>query len=359
MRARRPLGAVRSARRGVCSWAAVGLAGLLLAGCQTDHPQNTLTPQGPVADTQQNLWYVVFVIAVVVFILVQGLILYAVFRFRDRGDDDQSIPKQVAGNTRLEIMWTIIPAIILAAIAVPTVKTIFDLAAVPSDPLEVRVVGKQYWWEFEYTGEEGQGVVTANELHIPVDRPVYLTMESIGQQPTDPTGVIHSFWVPKLAGKQDVVPGHQRTMTIEASEPGRYEGQCAEFCGLSHANMRFVVVADAAPDFEAWIQSQTEPAASPTDELAARGEQLFTERTCVICHAITGYEGGDEARVGPDLTHFQEREKFAGYILENNDENLTAWLKDPQAVKPGSQMPNLQLSDADVDALVAYLRTLE
>ncbi len=342
-------------------WALVVTAALVLAGCATGElPQNTLAPEGRIARVEDNLWNLVFPIAVAVFFLVQGLLLYALLRYRARPDDDPSVlPRQVAGNTRLEVLWTLIPALILAAIAVPTVKTIFDLSQKPASPLEVRVIGKQYWWEFEYSDEAGN-IVTANELYIPTGRPVFLTLEATGQVTDDPSsiGVIHSFWVPKLAGKQDLIPGHQRTMTIEAEKPGSYSGQCAEFCGLSHANMRFAVVALEPAEFDAWVEEHASPQPPPQDELAARGAELFTSRTCIACHAINGYEGA-EARVGPNLTYFADRAKFAGYILETTPENVAAWLEDPQALKPGAQMPDLQLSDEDIEALVAYLQTLK
>ena len=339
---------------------------LVLAGCaEADLPQNMLAPEGPIARKQDSLWNLVFWTAVGVFVVVEGLLVLLLVRFRAKPTDVEP-PKQTHGNTRLEVLWTIIPALILAVIAVPTVRLIFDLAAEPEGALQVRVVAKQYWWEFEYTGEEGQGVVTANELVIPVDRPVNLTMESTGQNeapnPKDP-GVIHSFWVPKLAGKQDVVPGHIRNLTIEAEEAGvSYSGQCAEFCGLSHANMRFVVEALEPAEFEAWIADHAEPTTVPTSGDAAAGAELFTQRQCIGCHAINGYEGAT-ARVGPSLTHFAERDKFAGYMIDNDvtgsAENVSAWLADPQKVKPGSQMPNLGLSEQDIADLVAYLRTLE
>jgi cytochrome c oxidase subunit 2 len=363
-----------AARRRWLAWTA--LLGLLLAGCATEGlPQSAMDPAGPVARVEDSLWNRVFPLAVGVFVLVQGLILWAVFRYRDRGGDD--IPKQVAGNTRLEVMWTLIPALILVGIAVPTVSTIFDLSSEPSeDRLDVRVVGKQYWWEFEYLDEEAQGVVTANELHIPTGRPVYLQMQSLSATQPDPgidarpefagpisNGVIHSFWVPRLAGKQDVVPGHTRRMTIQADEPGTYPGQCAEFCGLSHARMRFEVIAHDPAEFEEWIAAQAEPADAPGDALAQEGEVLFDEATCIACHAIEGYEEstGTAAgvRIGPNLTHFASRDMFAGGVLENNEENLRAWLSNPPGTKPGAQMPNLGLSEGDIDALVAYLQTLE
>jgi cytochrome c oxidase subunit 2 len=335
-----------------------------------------MDPAGPVARTEDNLWNYVFPVAVGVFVLVQGLILIAVFRYRDRGGDD--VPKQVAGNTRLEVIWTIIPAMILVGIAIPTVSTIFDLSSDPGDAaLDVRVVGKQYFWEFEYLGDEGQGVVTANELHIPTGRPVYLQMQSLAATQPDPgmeaaperaapvnAGVVHSFWVPRLAGKQDVVPGHTRRMTIEADEPGVYPGQCAEFCGLSHARMRFEVIAHDPAEFEDWLAGQAAPADATGEQLAQEGERLFEERTCVACHSIDGYEASTgtaaSVRIGPDLTHFASRRRFAGGVFEVQDEaQLRAWLANPQAEKSGSQMPNLGLSEADIDALTAYLYSLE
>lgn len=366
MRPRRPRQA------GTARWALVAAVALSVAGCAMGGddgtlPQNALDPAGPVARAQDNLWNIVFPIAVVVFVLVQAMLLVAMFRYRARrGDDPAELPKQVAGNTRLEVVWTLIPALILVGIAVPTVRTIFELSAQPDDALEVRVVGKQYWWEFEYLDDDDDpdnNLVTANELHIPTDRPVYLRMESLGQQATDAAGVVHSFWVPRLAGKQDVVPGHERNMTIQADEPGVYPGQCAEFCGLSHANMRFVVIAQEEGEFEQWREAQSQPAQEATSGLAAQGAQEFVDATCIACHSINGFETADgtqaNARVGPDLTHLASRDTFAGATFENTEENLRAWLRDPPGMKPGSQMPNLQLSDEQIDALVAYLQTLQ
>lgn len=351
--------------------------GVLIAGCGTrELPQSALNPAGPVAQQQDQLWDLVFWTAVGVFVIVQALILVAVFRYRDRGGED--IPKQVAGNTRLEVFWTLVPAAILVVIAVPTVRTIFDLADDPGDEaLDVRVVAKQYWWEFEYLGDEGEGVVTANELHIPTDRPIALDMVSLSATQPDPgpaanpeigqpvsNGVIHSFWVPRLAGKQDVVPGHIRTLTIQADEPGLYPGQCAEFCGLSHSRMRFQVIAHEPAEFEEWLAGQTEPADAAEEALAAEGEELFASQQCINCHAIDGYEQATgraaDVRIGPDLTHFASRRTFAGGILDVDDpDELAAWLRNPQAVKAGSQMPNLGLSDDQIEALSAYLYTLE
>lgn len=368
------------ARRPLVTWGALLVVAMVVAGCAgggdtpAEFPQNALDPAGPVARSQDALWDLVFPIAVGVFILVQGLILVAVVRFRDRGEE--GLPAQVAGNTRLELFWTAVPALILAVIAVPTVGGIFALADDPDDdPVAVRVVGKQFWWEFEYLGDEGQGVVTANELHIPVDRPVRLTMESLNPQvpdtfdqadpegsrsPQAQAGVIHSFWVPRLAGKQDVVPGYERIMRIEAEEPGqRYSGQCAEFCGLAHAEMRFEVVTHTAEEFATWLDEQAEPAATDLDGAAAQGEEIFGE-SCVACHVVNGHPDNADVRIGPNLTHFASREHFAGGIFDNDDpEQISEWLRNPQKAKPGAQMPNLGLSDDQIDALVEYLQGLE
>ncbi|HVL98562.1 MAG TPA: cytochrome c oxidase subunit II [Egibacteraceae bacterium] len=368
------------ARRPLPGWGLLLGAALLLGGCAIggdtpgELPQNALDPAGPIARFQDGLWNLVFPIAVAVFVLVQGLILVAVIRFRDRGQDQP--PRQVAGNTRLELIWTAIPALILAVIAVPTVGGIFALAEDPGEEaLAVRVIGKQFWWEFEYLGEEGRGVVTANELHIPVDRAVRLQMEALHPgipdtfDQADPdgsrsaqslAGVAHSFWVPRLAGKQDVIPGYERIMRIEAEEPGqRYSGQCAEFCGLAHAEMRFQVVTHTVEDFTTWLDEQAQPADTDLQGLAAEGQELFGVH-CVACHVIDGHPQNAGVRVGPDLTHFATREIFGGGIFENDDpEQVGAWIRNPPGVKPGAQMPNLGLADDQVEALVEYLQTLQ
>jgi cytochrome c oxidase subunit II len=341
----------------------------LLAACGTtdraDYPLDALSPEGPVAQAQDDLWRLVFPIAVGVFILVQGLIIIAVIKFRAR-PDDTAITKQVHGNTRLEIAWTIVPAAILVWIAIPTVQTIFSLDAEPDagERLDVTVVGKQYWWEFEYPD---LGIVTANELYIPVDTPVYLTLDGTpsyeladGTVTQDTNLVLHSFWVPRLAGKKDFVPGHENNLTIQADNTGRFLGNCAEFCGLSHANMRFAVVAVTAVEFEEWVEGQQQPADSPDDALAAEGEDLFGQQ-CVICHAVEGNPEDRGVRIGPDLTHFMTREDFAGAIFDvDDDEQLRRWIANAPAEKPGAQMnPFPELTEEELDALIAYLRTLE
>ena len=318
---------------------------LTLAGCAENAPQDFLEPEGPVARRIDDLQDPVFIVAGLVFLLVEGLILFAVIKFRDRPGRPE--PEQVHGNTRLEVGWTLLPALILFVIAVPTIKAIFDLSEKDPGALQVTVTGHQFWWEYRY---EESGVVSANELVMPTGRPVELTLESVD--------VIHSYWVPKLAGKTDVIPGRTNRMSFEAERPGTYQGQCTEFCGLSHANMRNVAVAMSPADFDQWLADQKRPAATPSDgSPAAEGLQLFNGRGCSGCHRV---EGVSEGNIGPNLTHFASRGTFAGSIFENNPEDLRTWLRDPEAAKPGNLMkiPGAPLSPDEITKLIAYLETL-
>ncbi len=342
---------------------------LLLAACgRTDIselPQDALSPDGPVAAAQDRLWNQVFTIAVVVFVLVQSLLIFAMLRFRARGNETE-LPRQYAGNTRLEIAWTLVPALILVWIAVPTVQTIFQLAeaAPEGERVDVRVVGKQYWWQFEYPGT---GVVTANEMVIPINTPIEVELDGIGayedangNEQRDADLVLHSFWVPRLAGKLDYVPNHKRFLRIEADEPGVYRGQCAEFCGLSHANMRFYVRAVEQAEFDAWLEQQAADAREPQTEQEQLGYDLVGAN-CVACHSVRGHEANGGSRVGPDLTHFAGRDEFAGAIFRTDDtEQLKRWIQNPQREKPGAQMlPFPDFTDEELDALAAYLQSLD
>ena len=328
-------------RRGSLVWL-VALCVVLLSACEANAPQDFLNhPEGPIARRQDFLWDVVFAVAVVIFVLVESLLVYTVVRFRAKPGRQAA---QFHGNTKLEVVLTLIPALILAGIAIPTMRTIFDLAREPAGSLQVTVTAKQFWWEYDYVD---QGIVTANELHIPTGQPIRLRLEG--------EDVIHSFWVPRLAGKQDVVPGRINFLTIEADEPGRYKGQCTEFCGLSHANMRLEVVAHDPQDFETWVAEQQQDAAG--DALAAEGARVFLEGECVQCHAIQGSDA--QGRSGPDLTHFASRRTFAGALFETNEQNLSEWLDDPPGVKPGALMPDYGLSQSEIDALVAFLMSLK
>jgi cytochrome c oxidase subunit II len=357
---------VTACRRRVATSLLLASAVLLSACTGETVPQSAMDPAGPFAQRPHDLIIPVMIIALVVFVLVQGLIIYSVVRFRAPKDDDGSLPVQVHGNTRLEIFWTVIPALILAVIAVPTVQGIFEIMDEPDDEfLSVQVIGHRWWFEYYYPDFD---IYTANELVIPAGTPVRLEMTAADPARATEQGVIHSFWIPRLAGKQDLVPGQTTYLNLQADAPGRYLGQCAEYCGLSHVNMRARAVALDAAGFDAWVQAQSTPAEVPADELAAQGRELFGDlgdrQACASCHQV--WEDGNRApNVGPDLTHLFSREEFAGAIHDLTEENLRAWLANPNALKPMQYevnrigMPNLGLSDDELDALVAYLMTLE
>ncbi len=355
--------------------AAIGLL-LLLSSCAPDATQDTLQPQGPYAQKLKDLFIPVFWVAVFVFIVVEGGIVWIAIRYRHRKGRER-MPAQIHGNTRLEIGWTIAPALILAGVMVPTVATIWDLARKPpDDAINVTVRGLQWWWDFEYTDEDMRTsfgdqafIRTADVLVIPEDRVIYLSLEGAGgdiggSEEASDYMVIHSFWIPELAGKQDVVPGRTNHILMQADHPGMYEGQCAEFCGLQHGKMLVRVRALSAEDWEAWVENQKRASAEPTG-LAGEGMDLFLEPlsdgrgSCVTCHAVGGTDA--TVRAGPDLTHFADptHECFAGCNWETSDEEaLKAWLRNPDAVKLGSKMPNYHLSEDEIDALVAYLYSL-
>jgi len=326
---------------------------LVLAACgDTELPQNSLDPASERARNIDSLFNFTLVIAGIVFVLVQGAIIYTIVKFRRKKGEEPKPVKQIHGNTRLEIAWTIAPALILAGLAVPTVQTIFENAEEPVNALEVTVTGHQWWWEYEYPGS---GVVTANELHIPVNRDIDLTLLS------DDTDVIHSFWVPRLSGKRDLVPGHENSLTISADETGLYFGQCAEFCGLSHANMRLRVYVHEQADFDAWVAGQQAEAA-----IAANpdGWDLFLNKGCSACHQIDGTEAaGGGLNPGPNLTHFAQRDTFAGALYDRTPENLSAWLANPSELKVmepdlNRGMPNLGLTEDEISVLVTFLQGL-
>ncbi len=319
---------------------------LLLASCAGSAPMDSFDPAGPEARRIVDLSIPVFIIAGVIFLLVEALIVFAVLRFRDRGDDGE--PKQIHGNTKLELVWTIIPALILAGIAIPTVKAVMDLTSRPGSGLAVEVTGHQWWFEFTYPK---QGIITANELVIPVGTPIDLEMTS--------ADVVHSFWVPRLAGKRDVIPGETTYLKLQADELGEYLGQCAEFCGLGHANMRIRVKVVSQDDFDAWVANQERPAVEPADGTAAAdGKQLFLTKGCTSCHIIDGVSTTATV-VAPNLTHIASRDVIAGASLNFTEDDLKAWLANPPAVKPGSYMPNLHLTSDQIDSLIAYLETLK
>jgi len=321
---------------------------LLLSACIADAPLDSLDPAGPVAEKIDGLWWLVFWIAAAIFVLVQGAILIISFVFRDK--EGRKEPKQIHGNNKLEVLWTAIPALILAGIAVPTVQTIFELTERPDDAFTIEVIGHQWWFEYVYPD---LGITTANTLVIPAGQPVELIMTS--------EDVLHNFWVPQLAGKRYLVTGQETFLNLEANEPGEYWGQCAEFCGLSHALMRARVVALDATGFDQWVTDQQQPAVQPPPgSLADQGRETFLNAGCTRCHVIEGvWEDVSREPPAPDLTHVASRSMFAGASFEFNEANLRTWLANPPAMKDGSFMPNLGLNDDEITALIAYLEILK
>jgi cytochrome c oxidase subunit II len=309
--------------------------------------QSALHPAGVQAVRIYGLWQFLLITATVVFVLVVGAAFYAVVHRR------QERPQ--AEEHRLMSRW--VAGAIAATLVVLFTFLIVDfnhgrvLASPPPDAeaMTIAVKGHQWWWEVEYPDSAPQRrVTTANEIHVPVGRPVELRLTS--------GDVIHSFWAPNLAGKKDLIPGHQAVTWFRADRPGIYEGQCAEFCGRQHALMRLVIVAEPPAQFAAWYATQLQPAASPVDASARRGQEVFLNRSCMLCHNVTGTPAG--GRMGPDLTHLAGRRTIGAGILANTRGNLGGWIVNPHGAKPGVRMPANPLPGDELNALLAYLETL-
>ena len=355
-------------------FAIVALAALL-SGCGGPFPQSALRPASDFATSLDDLFRGIFFWAVIVFVLVEGALLVAVFRFRD--PEGKRSAKHVHGNTIMEIAWTIAPAIILVLIAVPTIRTIWEVDRPTTDPdaLLIEAVGRQWWWEFRYPE---LGIVTANEIHVPVGRTVDIRLTS--------ADVIHSFWFPRAGGKRDVIPGHENQLWFKMDPVGVFPGQCAEFCGMSHALMKMEMVSESPEEFAAWVSGQQRsalgtgetapppepgevaegeeapaPQADPLDPglraILDAGNQAFLGSGCIACHRIEGTVAAGV--LGPDLTHVGSRRTIAAGILENTPENLVRWLRDPAALKPGVLMPTMNLEEDTIRTLVAYLESLK
>lgn len=345
--------------------ASVGSA-LLLSACAIvevdENPLTTFEPAGPFADQIDSLFWLVFWIATGIFVLVMGGLLVILFFFRDRGKEDkkdQKEPKQLHGSPRLEVLWTVIPALILAGIAVPTVSTVFDLTECSSDALQVEVIGHQWWFEYYYPDAD---IHTANVMVIPEDQEVCALMTS--------EDVLHNFWIPSLNGKRYLIPGQTTELRLQADEQGEYWGHCAEFCGLSHSLMRARVQAVSQADYDQWLEAQKQPATLPREgDPGFEGYQVYLNKGCVQCHQVRFDDPeasnmiAPEAFNGPELTHFASRDVFAGAVLPEEGEDyqvaLTRWLADPPQVKPGSYMPNLALTAQEIEALNVWLESME
>ena len=312
------------------------------AGCGAIDSFNPVTPQG---QSIARLFIVALIVSAVIFLLVSGLLAYILVRFRGRPGEPE--PPQAHGNTRLEIAWTVAPALVLAGLFLLTLRTMSAVDASAPSALRVRVIGHQWWWEYQYPD---LGVVTANELRLPVGAPVRLEVQG--------ADVVHSFWVPQLGWKKDAIPGKTNDMWVQFDQAGTYDGACTEFCGLQHAWMRIRLIAGPPEQFKAWIEQERRPASPPQGETGRRGQAIFLQNTCVNCHAVQGTAA--TARVGPDLTHFGGRSTIGAGVAANTPENLRRWVRQARAVKPGVLMPDYaNLSEEDLAVLVDYLGTLK
>lgn len=307
-----------------------------------------LDPVGDEARTIDDLWWFMLVLAAAVLVIVMAILVIGLVRRGGDPDVRSSTTSELAGSRAAR--WSVLgggialPAVVVTGVLVATVWTMRAVGTDEPAAFEIEVVGHQWWWEVTYPDH---GVVTANELHIPAEQPVDVVLRS--------ADVIHSFWVPSLAGKLDLLPDRPNRLRLEASRPGEFAGVCAEFCGLQHANMRFVVVAHEPGDFEDWVARHAGPAPPPQTELEATGQQVLVER-CGSCHTVAGTAA--QGRQGPDLTHVMSRQTLAAGAIETTPEQLRRWISDPHAIKEGVLMPQLELSSDQLDAVVEYLRTL-
>ena len=318
-----------------------------------DTVSSIFAPVSTPAMKEASLARMVLALSLVVFVVVAGLIAYSVMRFRAPAGEQGSEPPQVYGSAQVEAAWTAVPLIIIIVLMLATGRVIYEIQAAPQPPnaVEVTVIGRQWWWEIRYPK---LGVVTANELHVPVSdslvrRPTFLTLESVD--------VAHSFWVPRVAGKTDLIPNHTNHMWIEPHEAGTYLGQCAEYCGTQHTLMLLRVVAETPEEFDRWVQQQRQAAATAQAEpVAAAGRRVFLGTVCASCHAVAGTSANGQS--GPDLTHLMSRATIGAGAAPNVRDRLRAWVRNPDDIKHGVLMPAMQIDDEYLDQLVAYLLTL-
>jgi cytochrome c oxidase subunit 2 len=323
-----------------------------LAAFQLSQPSTSIfAPEGTPARAIFGLSMLVLAICLAIFLVVSGLLIYTLIRFRHRKGYTQREPAQIYGSTQVELSWTVIPILIVVVLFLATARVIFVTENVPrpDSALNVVVIGHQYWWEFRYPK---LGIVTANELHVPVSdprhpTPTYLTMSSAD---TD-----HSFWVPRLAGKMDVIPNKVNTMWFDPDKAGLYLGQCAQYCGTQHAKMLIRVYADSPANFASWVRSQRQQAAQSV--ITAEGRAVFEANACVNCHTISGTLA--RGTFGPNLSHVASRATIASGAVPNTAENLRAFVDDPAHFKPGALMPAMHLNHHDLDEVTQYLMTLQ
>jgi cytochrome c oxidase subunit 2 len=312
-------------------------------------PTTIFAPASTPADAIAGLSVLVLGVTGAIFAVVCVLLVYALVRFR-RTDDDGREPPQVYGSNQVEIAWTVVPMLIVVVLFLATARVITRVqnAGRPDDAIQVVAVGHQFWWEYRYPG---LNVVTANELHVPVSDPSHQTPTFITLLSADTD---HSFWIPRLAGKTDLIPNRINQTWIEPRDPGLYVGQCAQYCGTQHAKMLLRVYVDTRAAFDRWIAGQSQPAL--VNDTVSSGRRTFERTSCVNCHTIAGTPAN--GRFGPDLTHLMSRDTIASGIVPNTPENLRVWIQNPDTIKPGSRMPAMNLNNQELDAVTAYLASL-
>lgn len=339
------------------------------------HDLSIFSPASPATQSIVDLAILTLAIIALIFIVVEGVLFYSVWRFREGAGEPadprsgkkrrhqpgsaQGEPAQVYGSQPIEVAWTAAPTMIVFFLVLVTARTLWEVNLPPPQPsdgdgaLFVTVTGRQWWWEYAYETYDGRklGFFTANELHIPASSPRAIHKTHLTLQSAD---VCHSFWAPRLAGKVDLIPGKINTLSLQASEPGLYVGQCAEYCGTQHANMLIRVVVDTPEDFDNWLMNQSRPAVE--DSQVAAGKEAFLAQSCVNCHRVRGTPAA--GKYAPDLTHLMSRATLASGEIENTADNLADWVRDPQSIKPGCLMPAFKLSTSDQELIVEYLRTL-
>jgi cytochrome c oxidase subunit 2 len=325
-------------------------AGAFADTAQRLSPTNIFAPASTPAKSIFGLSLFVLAVTGAIFSVVFMLLLYSVVKFRKRKNDDGREPPQVYGSNQVELAWTIIPILIVVALFMATARVIavVQKTSPPSNAIAVTAIGHQFWWEYRYPD---LGVVTANELHLPVSDPVHPIPTFINLLSADTD---HSFWVPRLGGKTDLIPNHANTMWIDPQEAGVYLGQCAQYCGTQHAKMLLRVYVESKDEFDQWIRRQRQPVF--VNGTISQGQRTFETTACINCHTVSGTVAN--GRFGPDLTHLMSRDTIAAGAALNTPENLRLWIRNPNAIKPGSLMPAMELDEQELDALTAYLETL-
>ncbi len=330
------------------AWLCVGMAKVSFAQASSD-PASIFSPASTPADSIYHLSLFVLIICAAIFVTVFSLLAYSVIKYRRRTGDDGREPPQIYGSNQVELAWTVIPVLIVVVLFLATARVIHAVedARMPAGTVEVIAVGHQFWWEFQYPQD---GFIAANELHVPVSDPAHPTPTHITLLSADTD---HSFWVPRLAGKTDLIPNRTNHMWIDPHETGVYVGQCAQYCGTQHAKMLLRVIVQSRADFDRWVAGQKQPAG----DTVSRGRQVFETTACVNCHTVAGTNA--HGKFGPDLTHLMSRETIGSGAALNTRDNLRQWVENPDYFKPGVLMPAMQLNQPDLDAVTDYLVTLK